>query len=72
MVATRATARTAIRSALKASETDLPDEDVDRLAGFASARIQKFAPSAPAEASDEALIRLVAYMRQLPKRAPVG
>ena len=66
MAATRAAARTAIRSALKASETDLPDEDVDRLAGFASARIQKFAPAAPDEAKDEAAIRLVAYMRQRP------
>ena len=66
MVATRQTARAAIRDALKTTDTDLPDEDLDRLAGFASARIQKFAPAAPDEAKDEALIRLVAYMRQRP------
>ena len=66
MVATRETARTAIRAALKASAADLPDEDVDRLVGFASARIQKFAPGAPDEAKDEALLRLVAYMRTRP------
>ena len=62
----RTAARDAIRDALKTDDTALPDEAVDRLAGFAAARIEKFAPAAPDEAKDEALIRMVAYMRQLP------
>ena len=69
-------ARNTIRRALKGVEADPnanppvagdpPDEEIDRLASFASARIERFAPGAPQAVRDEALIRMVAYMRQLP------
>lgn len=65
-VATREAARVAIRAALGASESELSDDAIDRLAGVSAARIQKFAPAAPDEVKDESLIRLVSYLRQLP------
>ena len=63
----RQTARNAIRAVLKVSATDAPDDEIDRLAAVASARIEKFAPDAPQAVRDESLIRFLAYLRQLPR-----
>ena len=63
----RGAARDAIRAALRTDATAMPDAEVDRLAGLASARIEKFASSAPGDVKDEALIRMVAYTRDRPR-----
>ena len=51
---------------LKANDTGQPDEldrDLHRTACAASARIMRYAPSAPAEVRDEALVRMAAWLR---------
>ena len=65
---TRKAATAELRAALglRANETDAPDDldrDLQRTAAAASARIERYAPSAPAEVRDEGLVRMVAWLR---------
>ena len=45
------------------SNIDATDYEIARLAGAASARIERYAPNAPDDAKNEALIRLASWIR---------
>ena len=62
--ATLQTATTALKQALQGVDGGMEDTDLHRLARTVSARIQKYAPDAPADVKDEALVRAVAWLTQ--------
>ena len=61
---TRLNALVCLRQATGCLLADIGDTDAHRLAATVSARIQRYAPGAPPDVKDEALIRGVGYMAQ--------
>ena len=59
--------RTAAVATLKAAIRGNRDDDrLSALGAAAAAHVQRFAPSAPAEVKDEAVIRLAGYLANMP------
>ena len=65
-VAALAAARTCLRDELGRSGADLSDARIDRLGGAAAAEVEVFAASAPQVLRDEAVIRIVGWLVQVP------
>ena len=65
-VAALAAARTCLRTELGRSGADLTDAQLDRLGGSAAAEVEIFAASAPQVLRDEAVIRMVGWLVQVP------
>ena len=59
-------ARACLRTELGRSGADLTDAQLDRLGGAAAAEVEAFAAGAPQPLKDEAVIRVVGYLVQVP------
>ena len=65
-VAALAAARACLRTELGRSGAGLSDDQLDRLGGAAAAEVEVFAAPAPQPLKDEAVIRMVGWLVQVP------
>ena len=65
-VAALAAARACLRTELGRAGAGLSDDQLDRLGGAAAAEVEVFAAAAPQPLKDEAVIRMVGWLVQVP------